>query len=187
MPEFLGATGLPDSAVYPPSLDAVAKRRDIGGHACKRGKEGSELRDLSRLRVGSKDDVLVVHLHLSRHEIACWIHKAYRIDDRHRRPVHFRAINSEFFGKFSRFASVKKDRTRIGLQIKQPTGSCHPFRKRHPPGCSCGARLESELSLYARGPEGKEGLRLLIDINGVTRPRPNVVPGLIDKRAERNR
>ena len=43
---FLRKTGprpylanLADAAVYPPSLDVFAKRRDIGGHACKRGKE----------------------------------------------------------------------------------------------------------------------------------------------------
>ena len=56
---------LRDTAVYAPSFDAVTERRHVGGHARKSGKECGELRDLKRLCVGSKDDVLVVQLHLS--------------------------------------------------------------------------------------------------------------------------
>ena len=68
---------LSDTAVDSPSLNAVTKRRDVGGHACKRGKEGSEFRDLKRLCVGCKDDVLVVHLHLLRKEVTGRIDEAH--------------------------------------------------------------------------------------------------------------
>jgi len=128
---------LRDTAVYAPSLDAVTKRRNVGGHArqrrkayratsdlevptdrglhtasprsevapraikldrllgnapgfdgggnrggayrwCgKRGQEGGELRDLQQLRIGCKDDVLVVQLHLLREEVTGRIDEAY--------------------------------------------------------------------------------------------------------------
>ena len=86
---------------------------------------------LKRLCVGSKDNVFVVHLHLSRQEVTSRVYKTYRIDDRHGRSVHFRAIDPEPLGEFARFAPIKENRTRISLQVKQPSGGGYPFRERY--------------------------------------------------------
>jgi hypothetical protein len=60
-----------------PCFGGTAERHDVLRHAGKRGKEGGELCDLKRLRVGRKDDVLVVQLNLLRKEIAGRIGEAH--------------------------------------------------------------------------------------------------------------
>src|SRR5262249_17848793 len=44
-----------------------------------------------------------------------------------------------------------------------------------------------ELSLQARCAKGQESLRLLVQVEDITRPRPDVVPRLVDKRSKRHR
>ena len=111
-----------------------------------------------------------MHLHLGRHDIACWIHKAYRIDDRHRRAVHFRAINSKFFRQVLADYStpVKKDRARIGLQIKQPTCGCHLPASVIRQAADVAPAWNLNCPKAPESPESKEGLRLLIDIKWVS-------------------
>jgi hypothetical protein len=60
-----------------PCFGGTAERHDVLRHAGERGEEGGELRDLKRLRVGRKDDVLVVQLNLLRKEIAGRIGEAH--------------------------------------------------------------------------------------------------------------
>ena len=60
-----------------PCFGGTAERHDVLRHAGERREEGGELRDLKRLRVGRKDDVLVVQLHLLRKEVTGRIGEAY--------------------------------------------------------------------------------------------------------------
>ena len=60
-----------------PCFGGTAERHDVLRHAGERCEEGGELRDLKRLRVGRKDDVLVVQLHLLRKEVTGRIGEAY--------------------------------------------------------------------------------------------------------------
>ena len=159
----------------------------LSGDADQRVEECRELRDLDRLGVGGENDVLVAHLHPGGEEIASRIAKAHRIDDRHGRTVHFRAVDPKLLGELARLAPIEEYRARIGLEVEQPAGSRNRLGKRHPPGGRPVPALNWELALLARGAEGKEGLRLLVEIDGVARPGPDIVARLIDQRTERNR
>ena len=130
---------------------------------------------------------LLCILHSGGEEIAGRIGKAHRIDDRHGRTVHLRAVNPKLLGKLTRLAPIEEHRTRIGLQIEQPAGSRNALGERHPPRRGLGASTELELTLLAGGSKRQEGLRLLVEIDGVARPRPDVVARLIDQRAKRHR
>ena len=101
--------------------------------ACQSTEEGSEFRDFKRLRVGRKNDILIVHLHLVRQEVTGWIRKAHRVNDRHGRTLHFRTINAKSLSQLARFAPEEEHRAWIGLQVKQPTGGRYPFGERHTP------------------------------------------------------
>ena len=114
-------------------LRCYCRASDVLRDACQRSEEGGEFRDFKRLRVGRKDDVLVVQLHLLRKEVTGRIGEAHRVNDRHIRPVHLRTINAKPFSQLARLAPKEEHRTRISRQVKQPTAGRYPFRERHTP------------------------------------------------------
>src|SRR5262249_33637888 len=95
-------------------------------------------------------------------------------------------------GELTWFTPVKKYRAGICHQVEQPASGRNGLGKRHSPGGRIGPCGEWELALGGRttaagGAKGKEGLRLLVEVDGIARPDPDIVPRLIDQRTERYR
>src|SRR5579875_2400806 len=143
-------------------------------------QELEEFGDFDGLGVGREENILVMHLHPRREEIACWIAQVRRVDDRHRRPVEFRAIDAEELGKLARLAPIEEHGTWICLNIEKAASLSKRFGKRDAPSA------EGELPLLTGRAEREEGLRLLIEIDRIARPSPDIVAGLIDQCAKGN-
>src|SRR5262249_42580786 len=178
LPSALVTQDAPCFEFYP-SVGDVVRHADDGVH------EGYEFLDLDRLGVRGENDVLIVHLHPRSKEIPGWINKAHRINDWHRRPIHLRAVDPELFGKRARFTPVKEDRTWIGRQIEQSAGSPDGLSKRHPPSrrkvIKLAASTEWKLALDARGTERQVRLWLLVEIDRIAGPGPDIIARLIDQ------
>jgi len=103
---------LSNTAVDTPSFHTIAECRDVGRNANHRVKELRELGYINRLGVSGKNDVLIMHLHPCRQEIASGINETNRIDDRHGWTIHLRAIDTKLLGKLARLAAIEKHRAR---------------------------------------------------------------------------
>src|ERR1700722_2381703 len=152
-----------------PGFDTVASCCDVVDGRDHVLRKRQELGDFYRLSVGGKDEIFVVHLQTGGEEISAWILKAHVINDRYCWSSESRAVDSKLFSKCPRLSAVQEHRPWIGLEIEQPTRLTNRFRERNFP------LRESELSLLTRCAEGEESLWLLIEVDGVARPRPNVV------------
>src|ERR1700730_1381234 len=160
---------LANMGVDAPGFDTVASCCDVVDGRDHVLRKRQELGDFHRLSVGGKDEVFVVHLEAGGEEISARILKAHAINDRYCRSSESRAVGSKLFNKCPRLSAVQEHRPRIGLEVKQSTRLANRFCERFFP------LRESELSLLTRSAEGEEGLSLLIDIDGIARPCPNVV------------
>src|SRR3981081_1235480 len=152
-------------------------------------KELQRLADLDAGCVRNVEHVLVPHRELGCQEIALGIAQIHVIDHRNNRSRKPGTVDAETLGHLADFAPIQENSGRLGEAVVQSAGLSYALRERNSPS------VESELSLpsglYHRsaggrhdGPKCEEGLRLAIEVNGISGMRPDIVRRFINQRPE---